>query len=216
MSAESTTAGRDLRRFALPALLALVAIAAVLSTKRVPISTADQVDPDAFDPTVYAAESFDEVVAPYVEANAHELGELLTALDGGADPAEYGNAPGAASSFSFPVRFVGTAEAIDGNLMPIEVEGVADDISVVVQVGPALNGTALRDVSGTISFNEFTNQLEYQEIGTELNNLVRSGVLSSLDREATEGRTFEVTGAFTRVNPALVSIVPTTLVVVES
>ncbi len=61
-------------------------------------------------------------------------------------------------------------------------------------------------MTGTISFNEFTNQLEYQNVGTELNNLARSKVLDAFDAAAAQGKTVEVTGAFLRVNPNLVSI----------
>ena len=44
-----------------------------------------------------------------------------------------------------------------------------------MQIGPAINGTALRDVTGTVDFNEFTNQLEFQEVATEFNNLSAQG-----------------------------------------
>ncbi len=91
-------------------------------------------------------------------------------------------------------------------MQPIAVEGLPAETVVQLQIGPALNGTALRDVSGEISFNQFTNQLEYQNVGTELNNLVRAEVLDGLEIPA--GATVQVTGAFLRVNPQLVSVVP--------
>ena len=99
--------------------------------------------------------------------------------------------------------------------MPLSVEGVPEGTTVVLQVGPALNGTALRDVSGTVSFNEFTNQLQYQQVATEFNELVKSQVLEGLDVAALEGKRIEVTGAFLRVNPALVSGVPISVEVLE-
>ena len=30
-----------------------------------------------------------------------------------------------------------------------------------MQVGPAINGTALRDATGLVNFNDFVNQVEY-------------------------------------------------------
>ena len=95
-----------------------------------------------------------------------------------------------------------------GSILPVTVPGVPADVTVQVQIGPALNGTALRDVTGTVSFNEFTNQLEYQQVATELNNQVRDSVLTGLDPASLTGKTITVTGAFTRVNPTLVSVVP--------
>jgi predicted lipoprotein len=45
-------------------------------------------------------------------------------------------------------------------------------------------------------------------VATELNNQVRETVLADVDPAALPGKTITVTGAFTRVNPALVSVVP--------
>lgn len=187
----------------------VVLVAAAATTKRVPTSIVDQLDPNAFDPATYSIAAYSDTVDPYVAANAIDLVELLEALQGGADEADYGNAPGAASSYSFPVQLTGIAGEVKGPVLPVTVAGVDGVITVQIQVGPALNGTALRDVSGTISFNEFTNQLEYQKIGTELNNIVRSDVLVGIDPTTLNGQEITVTGAFTRVNPKLVSVMPT-------
>ena len=51
--------------------------------------------------------------------------------------------------------------------------GRRGDHEVVLQIGPAINGTALRDASGLITFDDFLNQLEYQNVATELNNRVK-------------------------------------------
>lgn len=161
-----------------------------------------------FDPAQYADERFDDEIVPQIEDEAVPLATLLTDLDGGADQADFGNAPGEGSSFSFPVSFSGVAGAPNGSILPVAVEGVSSEVTVQVQIGPALNGTALRDVTGTVSFNEFTNQLEFQEVATEFNNRVRDGILADVDPASLEGATIEVVGAFTRVNPALVSVVP--------
>jgi predicted lipoprotein len=196
-------------------VLLLVAVAAAFSTKVVSTEQAQASTADKFDPATYASDHFDKDVVPYVEDNAQDLAPLVTALNGGADEAQYGNTSGASSAYAFPVTFTATAGAPTPPTLPLTVEGIPEGTTVVLQVGPALNGTALRDVSGTVSFNDFKNQLEYQQVGTEFNNLVKSGVLADLDVASLEGKQLKITGAFLRVNPALVSVVPTSVEVIQ-
>ena len=186
-----------------------VAIAAVMSTKFISVGDVQAAaEGQQFDPTAYANERFESEIVPQIEEEAVDLSTLLGDLAGGADEAEFGNTPGAGSSYSFPVEFTAVAGQPNGSILPVTVEGVPAEVAVQVQIGPAINGTALRDVTGTVSFNEFTNQLEFQEVATELNNLTRDTVLGELDPGALPGTTIHVVGAYTRVNPALVSVVP--------
>lgn len=195
---------------------AAVLVAAVLTTKVVSIEEADAAASGArFDPVAYADERFDAEIVPQIMEEAVPLVELLRELEAGADEDAFGNAPGAGSSFSFPVEFTAVAGAPSGSILPVTVEGVPSDIAVQVQIGPALNGTALRDVTGTVSFNQFTNQLEFQGVATEFNNRVRDGVLAGVEVAALEGEIVEVVGAYTRVNPALISVVPVSFKVSE-
>ena len=187
----------------------VVLVAAALSTKVVTIQDAEAAESvGRFDPVEYADARFDSEIVPQIEEDAVDLATLQQDLAAGADEGDFGNTPGAGSSYSFPVEFIGTAGAPNGSILPVVVEGVPGEVTVQVQIGPAINGTALRDVTGTVSFNEFTNQLEFQEVATEFNNRVRSDVLTGVDPTQLEGSTIRVVGAFTRVNPALVSVVP--------
>jgi predicted lipoprotein len=188
------------------ALVVVAGIGAATTTYRSISEVSSAAEKEAFDPVQYADARFESEIVPQIEEEAVDLATLLTELANGADESEFGHTPGSGSAYSFPVTFEGTAGERSGAILPVTVEGVDGETTVQVQVGPALNGTALRDVTGTVSFNEFTNQLEFQEVGTEFNNRVRDSVLS--DVEVSEGDTVSVTGAFTRVNPALVSVVP--------
>jgi len=198
----------------LTALAAVVLVAAAFNVKVVSASDADTAASEGqLDPAAYAAERFDDIAAQ-VKDEAVPLADLLTQLEGGADEAEFGNTSGASSAYAFPVTFTAVAGTATPPILPVTVEGVPAETTVQVQIGPALNGTALRDVTGEISFNEFTNQLEYQNVSTELNDLVRTDVLEGFDAAAAAGRTVEVTGAFLRVNPQLVSVVPVSIEVI--
>lgn len=161
-----------------------------------------------FDPVAFVDENFDSVIVPGIEDNAVDLATLLTDLAAGADEADFGNTSGASSAYAFPVTFTGVAGALTAPVLPVTVAGVPEGTTVQIQVGPAVSGTALRDVTGTVDFNDFENQLEYQNAAGELNNRVKTEVLADFDAAAAAGKTITVTGAFLRVNPALVSVVP--------
>jgi predicted lipoprotein len=206
----NATARRPRIKAWIPITVALVLVAGIgaATTKYVSNEEATAAaNEGSFDPATYADERFDSEIVPQIEEEAVDLATLIADLDGGAVESEFGQTPGAGSSYSFPVTFTGTAGAVNGSILPVTVEGLAADVTVQLQVGPAINGTALRDVTGTVSFNDFTNQLEFQQVATEFNNRVRDGVLASIT-PPTEGQTVTVTGAFTRVNPALISVVP--------
>lgn len=189
-------------------VLVVVAAIGVATTRFISVEDATAAQTaEQFDPAGYADERFDSEIVPQIEDEAVDLVDLLAQLADGADEADFGHTPGSGSAYSFPVTFTAVAGAQEGSILPVTVDGVPDDVTVQLQVGPAINGTALRDVTGTVSFNDFTNQLEFQEVATEFNNRVRDGVLADAGAIA-EGRTVTVTGAFTRVNPALVSVVP--------
>jgi len=206
----NATARRARIRPWLPITVAFLVVAGVglATTKYVSIEEATAAaSAGSFDPVTYADERFESEVVPQIEEDAVDLATLLADIEAGADEGEFGHAPGEGSSYSFPVTFTGTAGALNGSILPVTVDGVPGEVTVQLQVGPALNGTALRDVTGTVSFNDFTNQLEFQEVATEFNNRVRDGILAEVGA-ISEGQTVTVTGAFTRVNPALVSVVP--------
>jgi len=161
-----------------------------------------------FDPVAFADENFDKTIVPDIQENAIDLATLLADLDGGAEESEFGNTSGASSAYAFPVTFTAVAGKLKAPILPVTVDGVPSDVTVQIQVGPALSGTALRDVTGTVDFNDFSNQLDYQQAAGELNNRVKDEVLADFDAAAAEGKTIIVTGAFLRVNPALISVVP--------
>ncbi|WBU37920.1 DUF2291 family protein [Homoserinibacter sp. YIM 151385] len=188
-------------------VIAVVLVLAAFNVKVVSTEEADAGAAGGFDAATFAEEEYPGI-AGAVEADAIDLADLLQQLADGAEESELGHTSGASSAFAFPVTFTATAGEATPPVMPVSVEGVPDDVTVQVQVGPAVNGTALRDVTGEISFNEFTNQLEYQNVGTELNNRARAEVLDDFDAAAAEGKQIVVTGAFLRVNPSLVSVVP--------
>lgn len=213
----TTTAGaterrRLPRRWVVGVVVAAVVVIAALNVKVVAVG--DLEPTESFDPAAFAADNYTSEIVPQIEAEAVDLATLLADLAKGADPADFGNTSGAGSAFAFPVTLTALAGTPAPPALPLIVEGVPSEVTVQLQIGPAINGTAIRDVTGTISFNQFVNQLEYQEVATELNNQVRESVLSSIDPASLSGKTLRITGAFLRVNNDFVSIVPVKIEVV--
>ena len=79
--------------------------------------------------------------------------------------------------------------------------GLPDGVGVRLQTGPAINGTDLRDATGLIQFGQFTNQIEYQNAGSALNNEMKKDALAGVDTASLGGKTIKVVGVFRLVNP---------------
>ncbi len=200
---------RLVMKFSGAVIAVAVVAAAVASTTVLSIEAAAEASQaGAFEPADYASQHFDKDIVPAITENATDLSTLLTSLAAGGRESDFGHSAGSSSAYSFPVTFTGVAGAPNGSILPVTVEALPEGVIVQVQIGPAINGTAIRDSTGTVKFNDFTNQLEFQKVATELNTLVKERVLADVDPATLQGKTVTVTGAFTRVNPALVSIVP--------
>jgi len=181
--------------------VALVLAAAIaLDTTVVRIGSDEAAGPVAFSPQRFGETEFPRIKG-LIEERAVDAATLAAALtaDKAAATAQYGVAAGGASVF--PVKFTGTfGEAKAGNYT-VAVPGLPEGQAVRVQTGPAINGTELRDATGTIEFGQFTNQIEYQDAGSALNNAMKAAVLAGLDTKALAGKTVTVVGAFRLVNP---------------
>jgi predicted lipoprotein len=167
-----------------------------------------------FDAKEYAQERYDSEVVPTIQENAQEITDLLPQIidDPQAAGEKYGHQSGASSPFSYAVKGEGVAGAVDGTLLPLTIDGLPDDVQVMLQIGPAINGTALRDATGLVDFNDFLNQIEYANAATELNNKVKSDVLAGFDAKGAEGKTVSFVGAFAYgSNPAVIQVTPVEL-----
>lgn len=197
----SATASKVTRRKAITALVGVLLLAVIaIDTKVVAIGGEEDVRQQAFNPDRFGSEEFPRIL-DFVTRKAPEavqLGEEL-ATDKNAAIASYGTMAGA-----FPVMAV-TFSGIVGDgvsgIFEVSVDGLLDDTGIRVQTGPAINGTELRDITGDIEFGAFKNQIEFQDAGAGINRAMAAEVLSDIDRDALTGKTVNVTGVFTMINP---------------
>lgn len=198
-----------------PRLIAAGAILVVLilmffSTKILTGTDASKAAPGTFSPQSYAEDKFSSEIVPDIEKRAADLATVSKELK--ADPTaaakQYGVVSGSSPAV-YSVKFTGTAGKADANgFTPVTVAGVAEDIKVLVQMGPAITGTAIRDATGKVDFAQFKNQIDYQNVGAELNNQVKKTVLANINSAAIEGKNVSVIGAFQLINPAAYIITP--------
>ncbi|WP_305073722.1 DUF2291 family protein [Propionivibrio sp.] len=202
--------GSGLRKLVVPAVVIAVLVAMALDTKVVRIGSEEDVRAQVFSPEAFGKKEYPKIKAAIEKAavDAKLLAEAIVA-DKAAAGEKYGK-PGSVGPI-FPVRFSGVVGEGSSGVFKVKVDGLPDGVGVRVQTGPAINGTEVRDATGTISFGQFTNQIEYQDAGAALNDQIKAQELAKLDREKLPGKTIEVVGVFQLINPANWMVTPVQL-----
>jgi predicted lipoprotein len=179
-------------------LLLLAAMA--LDTKVVKIGSAADVQPNVFSPADFGAEQFPKIQQD-IEKRAVDAVTLAEAIAKDKDAAAKQYGVPASIGPEMSVKFTGVVGKGESGVYYVTVAGLPDTLHVRVQTGPAINGTDLRDATGTISFGQFVNQIDYQNAGSALNKEMKKQVLSKIDNSQLTGKTISVVGAFKLVNP---------------
>ena len=189
---------------------ALVLLAAMALDTKVVRAGAGGAEAGVFVPAAYGRAEFPKVRAA-IEARAVDAATLAAALGKDQDAAakQYGVAADAGPEFA--VRFTGKAGKQDFGVYDVAVPGVPDSVHVTVQTGPAINGTDLRDATGTIAFGQFHNQIEYQNAGSALNKQLKTDVLAKVDTAHLTGKTIKVVGVFQLTDPTTWLVTPVSL-----
>jgi predicted lipoprotein len=183
------------------AVFAVAVVGAIaLDTKVVAIGSESDVRKQAFSPETYGAEQFPKIQAD-IEKRAVAASDLAAAIV--ADKKAAGEKYGIATSTGpvIPVTLTGTFATRKSSINEMKIDGLPPETVVRVQTGPAVNGTDLRDATGTIEFGQFTNQIQYQDAGSAINNEMKKVVLGNLDVETLDGKSATVTGVFKLINP---------------
>ncbi|RUX78117.1 DUF2291 family protein [Mesorhizobium sp. M7A.F.Ca.US.006.04.2.1] len=185
-----------------PILTVMVGIS-LTGCKILPTKSDDGNNAATFNPDQMVEEIWAAKVVPYLQQKAGAFAQVhtLATTDPAAAGAKYGNANKQANSpWTFAVRLEGKIIAANTQSraatvdVDVDGDGKAD---ARVQIGPAVRGTALRDSLDFIQFNDFTNQIDFAQFGKAFNAYADKTVLSELPREALEGRSAKVLGAYT-------------------
>lgn len=155
-----------------------------------------------FDPNTMVSSMWSTKIVPDIEKRATDYTTLRDAIKTDPDAAgkKYGyRGKDDGAPWNFPTKLHGTIVDVDtqssqGTVgIDVDGDGKAD---VIVDIGPTVLGTTLRDTLDFISFTSFRNQIEFAQFGTALNSYAATHVMKPLPRDALKGKQVTVTGAF--------------------
>lgn len=167
-------------------------------------------------PAAFVDSLWDAKLLPAVKSAAVDARTLLDALAASPEAAMTAHArregPGAAY---FIVKGGGVVLDVDtssrAGLALVDVAPFDGRPDVSIQIGPVLRGVSLRDATGLVRFSDFVNQLQFADVGNELNARVLKSVLAPIDPSALRGRPVRFTGtlaAEASAEPPLRDLVP--------
>jgi len=139
-------------------------------------------------------------VLPTIQEKAQDIAKLLPEIrtDPNAAGQKYGRRE-ATNPYNYMVK--GTGKVVElhtesqAGTATVEIPGLGE--KVALQIGPVIRGTALRDATGFVSFNQFTNQLDYADVSKEMNHRALQAALGNTDPASLAGKTVTFFGAFT-------------------
>lgn len=186
------------RRLVVAGLLAVV----MTGCKILPIQNETEAAQQKFNGADYVTKLWDTDVIPVVRDKAFPIEAVIAAIEGGLDKAgpEFGHRPAEEGSpWSFIVK--GTAVVKEKNTASragtvlVDVTTPKGMVPVTIQIGPVIKGNSLRDAMPFINFQNFTNQLEFAEVGRAFNGRVVTELKTAVDALA-PGQTIAYAGTF--------------------
>jgi predicted lipoprotein len=148
----------------------------------------------------FAALSFPDLVELY-EETAVDVAQVGAALrdDPEAGAEEFGNDLGS-GRFGFALSATGEVSEVTEDFITIAIED-DPDLDVRVPLTTAVNGSPIRDATGTIAFGDFRDQTQYQDVANEFRLIVLDEVIAPLDLAGADGQEIFVVGAWLQGGP---------------
>jgi predicted lipoprotein len=177
--------------------LTVIIVLAVLAFNSVYFRKLDQVKASStsFDAKAYARKYFDKKLLPSL-ANATEINQLVAFLDSNKEQAfeKYGHALGIGNIRYFLVKGEGQVLSINEN--DVTVLATADTNKKAIRIATEfVFGNAIRDASGKIDINEFSNTMDFNSVSAEINKIVRAEVLPQFKSNVKKGDVVQFAGA---------------------
>jgi predicted lipoprotein len=134
------------------------------------------------------------------DQKAQDIGKILPEIRADPDAAgeKYGRRE-ATNPYNYMVKGTGKVTEINtesaAGTAVVEIPGLSEKVEL--QIGPVIRGTALRDATGLVSFNQFTNQIDYADVSMEMNKRALKTAFSAAPAASLAGKTITFYGAFT-------------------
>ncbi|MGX5853473.1 DUF2291 domain-containing protein [Dyadobacter jiangsuensis] len=170
--------------------LLYVAVIALLAYNSVYFKKLDEVKAGtaAFDAAGYAKDFWEKKLIPGL-LNAAELGELTKQLETEKDKAfeQHSHALGIGNIRYFLVKGQGVVTDVSENEVSVAVPGGDEGAGNVRIATEYVFGNAVRDASGAIDINAFTNSMDFNNVSAEINKLIREKVIPPFKSKVKKG-----------------------------
>jgi predicted lipoprotein len=123
----------------------------------------------------FVSKNWDENFVPFYKDNAHPFNDVIAAVGNDVEAAgqKLGlRQEGGVNPWHFIVR--GKGKILSANTESRAASATIDangdnEADFVMQIGPVIRGTALRDAATFLTFSDFRDQIEYAKLGRALN-----------------------------------------------
>lgn len=201
--------------------IALFILVAVVAYHSVYFKKLDEVKSAAasFNAAKYASEFWLKKLPPHT-GKAVEIGQLLGLLktDKNKAFADYSHALGIGNIKYFLVKGAGIVQEVGENEVSVNVESMHEKPQVTLTTEYVF-GNAVRDASGEIDINEFTNSMDFNNVSAEINKIIREKVIPPFRSKVKKGDRVTFAGAIElnkeHLNTQSIEIIPVDLKILE-
>ena len=149
----------------------------------------------SFNARKYAENFWIKKLTPALEKSA-EAGQLLSLLRTDKDKAfkDHAHALGIGNIKYFLVKGTGKVTEVEENQVLIRLDSARSKPEMRIATEYVF-GNAVRDASGTIDINEFSNSMDFNNVSSEINKIIREKVIPPFKSKVKKGDVVEFTGA---------------------
>lgn len=174
---------------------------------------------DDFKPDEYAENIWEDKVIPFFKEKGLPIETIIPVWlkDQQAAGEKFGYREKAEGSpWNFRVKGSGVITAVntESRASTVDIDLFPNDgqADLVMQIGPVIKDSSIRDSLDFISFTDFTNQLEFARLSNAFNKVVNRDITGKLDRENLMGKKISFWGAFTQLQDSdLIRVTPVIL-----
>ncbi|ACT93346.1 DUF2291 domain-containing protein [Dyadobacter fermentans] len=178
--------------------LLYLAVVALLAYNSVYIKKLDEVKAGAatFNAAGYALDFWDKKLTPGL-SKAVELSALTSQLKTEKDKAfeQHSHALGIGNIRYFLVKGEGVVADVSENEVSVKLAGASENAGNVRIATEYIFGNAVRDASGAIDINAFTNSMDFNNVSAEINKLIREKVVPPFKSKVKKGDRIAFHGA---------------------
>jgi predicted lipoprotein len=150
----------------------------------------------------YVDPIWDSKIVPAFLEKAIDAKELLLAIQDNPEQAgaKYGRRE-ATNPYNYLIKGTGQVTTVNtesrAGTLTVALANGGGGQNVTIQIGPVILGTAIRDATGIVSFNQFTNQIDYAGVSKEMNARALHDALTGKDLASFNGKQIRFVGAIT-------------------